>query len=248
MIGDSDIARWPKSLNPTIPTPEETLPNSKSQIQNHGKDGAFLQDDIIRQLRHGFELLNQNHGEDISASTMRSRHIVLIACAGENDLSKGKNVDSILESFQLFISALELEFKKIISKDCKSTSTPADLERLNSLKLIFFGPKLEPWLSDDISARKQYFKLNKGLMRACKRYSEEFSCSESRIPQFHFDVSYINCLTMFCGDTANEPGAVMGCRAIPQEMFFCNDGLHLNQAGYEIWKEVVDKQLLNLES
>ena len=48
---------------------------------------------------------------------------------------------------------------------------------------------------------------------------------------------------MFCGETATLPGAVMGGRAQADPKFFRNDGLHLNEEGYRIWKQIVEQEL-----
>lgn len=97
--------------------------------------------------------------------------------------------------------------------------------------LIFLGPKFEPWLNDDESSRKKYVKLDKGFRRRCEKAD---------------NVTYIESLTMFCGDTANVPGAVLGGKAKASREYFDNDELHLNEQGYKIWKRKVEDELSKL--
>uniref|UniRef100_A0A7R9Z4S7 SGNH hydrolase-type esterase domain-containing protein n=1 Tax=Pseudictyota dubia TaxID=2749911 RepID=A0A7R9Z4S7_9STRA len=98
-------------------------------------------------------------------------------------------------------------------------------------RLVFLGPKFEPWLKDDPIMRKSYVKLSKAMRRACDRHERRD------------EVSYVDCLTMFCGKTAQVPGALLGGRAIPEDQYFHGDGLHLSEQGYAIWKEVVQEIL-----
>jgi len=97
--------------------------------------------------------------------------------------------------------------------------------------LIFLGPKFEPWLNEDASSRKTYAKLDKGFRRRCEKVE---------------NVTYIECLTMFCGDTANVKGAVLGGRAKAQQEFFEDDQLHLNEKGYKVWKTRIESELSKL--
>jgi lysophospholipase L1-like esterase len=102
--------------------------------------------------------------------------------------------------------------------------------------MIFFGPKFEPWMTDDNSSRKKYVKLNNGFQRAIRKHRA-------------FDrIIYVDCLTLFCTkETASEPGAVYGGRAIPDIQYFDSDGLHLNDAGYSVWKQIVAVKIAESE-
>eukprot|EP00543_Licmophora_paradoxa_P014920 CAMPEP_0202467924 /NCGR_PEP_ID=MMETSP1360-20130828/73677_1 /ASSEMBLY_ACC=CAM_ASM_000848 /TAXON_ID=515479 /ORGANISM="Licmophora paradoxa, Strain CCMP2313" /LENGTH=57 /DNA_ID=CAMNT_0049092645 /DNA_START=160 /DNA_END=333 /DNA_ORIENTATION=- len=51
---------------------------------------------------------------------------------------------------------------------------------------------------------------------------------------------------MFCGDSANVPGAVLGGRAIPESKYFSDDLLHLSKEGYTIWKGIVEEKVIQL--
>lgn len=95
--------------------------------------------------------------------------------------------------------------------------------------LIFLGPKLEPWLNDDPKSRKIYVKLSKAMKKASERHPNKNM------------IWFIDCLTMFCGETGNLPGAVLGGLAKAKPQYFSDDQLHLSQLGYMIWKQEVEK-------
>ena len=57
----------------------------------------------------------------------------------------------------------------------------------------------------------------------------------------------VDCLTMFCtSETKAVPGAVHGGRAIPDRRYFDSDELHLNNLGYDIWKEILDEKIQSI--
>ena len=140
---------------------------------------------------------------------------ILLCCAGENDIGS-KSIDQILETFRAVLDAL-------------FPSTKSDL------KLIFIGPKFEPWLINDNTSRKQYVKLNNGLHRATRKHHAKDQ------------ITYIDCLTLFCTEeSANVPGAIHS-KAIPDDRYFDKDGLHLNDLGYEKWKQIIEQKLVEIE-
>lgn len=101
--------------------------------------------------------------------------------------------------------------------------------------MVFLGPKYEPWLANDNSSRKQYTKLNNGFQRAVRKHSASDQ------------IIYIDSLTLFCTkETASVPGAVYGGKAVPDNEFFDPDGLHLSDAGYRIWKQLVEEKSTEL--
>lgn len=132
--------------------------------------------------------------------------MMLVVCAGEND-------DDLEESLAAMDNLLE-----------KTTTCH---------HLIFLGPKLEPWLNDDVSSRKQYIKLSKGLRRRCEKKETT--------------VTFIDCLTMFC-ENVNVPGALLGGKAKADPKFFSSDQLHLNDDGYRVWKKIVETELSKHQS
>ena len=95
--------------------------------------------------------------------------------------------------------------------------------------LIFLGPKLEPWLQDDTSSRKKYFQMATAFQTDLK------DCPHA---------TFVNCLTEFCNEGKDEPGAVF--KAKPDPKFFDGDQLHLSDEGYRKWKLIVEDEILQI--
>ena len=193
LVGDSDIAKWPAELLPQWS--ESALPPTVS-----GHCGATLQE-IIPHVETAL-----NYIEAVVDT------IILVVCAGENDIGNGLSRDDTLTALDELLQAF--------FGNTKSTCTHR--------RLIFLGPKLEPWLDNDASSRKQYVKLSRAFQRACSK---------------HARADFVDCLTMFCGESANVPGATLGGKAKAEPMYFSSDQLHLNEEGYRIWKQVVEERL-----
>lgn len=143
--------------------------------------------------------------------------VFLVVCAGENDIGNGVPLDDTLASFQALI--------RVCFGGAGGTATRK--------RLIFLGPKIEPWLDDDPSSRKQYVKLSRAFQRACSKHE--------RVNEIQF----VDCLTMFCGESANVPGATLGGKAKAEPLYFANDQLHLSREGYQVWKQVVVENSLS---
>ena len=150
--------------------------------------------------------------------------LCFIACAGENDIGSGYPIHHIMESFEQLIQSLLGLVKET-----------------RNIYLLFLGPKLEPWLQKDISSWKQYTKLSKAMKRACHRHN-----ATTTTPNMY--IQFIDCLTMFCGDTSTIPGAITAQRCIPQSQYFHSDGLHLSDEGYKIWKTVIENHINSIQS
>jgi lysophospholipase L1-like esterase len=200
LVVDSDIARWPSELLPQWS--ESALPPTVS-----GHSGATLKE-IIPHIETALDTI------DTASDT-----IVLVICAGENDIGNGLSRDGTLTAFDELLSAF-----------FGNTKSTAGTNR----RLIFLGPKLEPWLNNDESSRKQYVKLSRAFQRSCAKHA--------RADETHF----VDCLTMFCGKSANVPGATLGGKAKAEPMYFSSDQLHLSEEGYRIWKQVVEERLSEL--
>jgi lysophospholipase L1-like esterase len=142
--------------------------------------------------------------------------LFLVACAGENDI--GDSI-SLGKSERAFKRLLETTFNR-----------PAP----ENTRLIFLGPKFEPWLEDDPDARKKYIQMSLAFARCCKDHPMS-QC-----------ISFIDCLTMFCGESGQQPGAVLGGKAVAEHRYFQADQLHLTNDGYQIWKEVVEDCILRV--
>ena len=194
LIGDSDIHRWPTHLLPKASGVEECIVS--------GHDGATLAQ-ILPYVR------------DIVTTTNDHNLLVLVICAGENDVGEGLELSTTFKSFQ---ELLDIVFSQ------SSAAT----------KLIFLGPKIEPWLEQDTDSRKQYIRLSRGIERLCHE--------SSHAPNMYF----FDCLTMFCGETADLPGALYGGRAKAVPSYFAPDGLHLSDAGYANWKRLIEETTCKL--
>lgn len=198
LVGDSDISRWPAQLLPSAPA---CSPSSKPIVK--GRPGATL-DELAPMVDSALA--------DIPNSPNNDHVIILVLCAGENDLGQGYSIGKAISSFETAIDA-------------------CFVRRQSKVNVIFLGPKFEPWLIGDHTARKQYLKLSKGMRRAAERHGHSAR------------ITYVDCLTMFCGDSADVPGALTS-KAVPERKYFHDDGLHLSNEGYEIWKGIVESEML----
>jgi len=196
-VGDSDIARWPPELLPNL---DAEVPPTVS-----GHNGATLQE-IIPHVEKALQTLGT-----------ATDTVVLVACAGENDIGSGVSLEDILSAFD---ELLRTFFGNAVG--------------ISRRRLIFLGPKIEPWLKDDPASRKQYVKLSLRLRSSCSNHERAH------------EIQFVDCLTMFCGETANVPGATLGRKARADPIYFENDELHLNRQGYQVWQEVVENLLADV--
>lgn len=148
--------------------------------------------------------------------------LTIVFCAGENDIGQSIRLDETLVSFR---KLLEMVFP---------TTAPSATTTTTNRHLIVLGPKFEPWLEYDNACRKQYFKLSNAMERACKKHTVK---DENKLV-------FVDCLTMFCGESAHQPGAVLGGKAIPEKKYFDYDLLHLSKEGYQVWKNVTEQYIL----
>lgn len=214
LIGDSDISRWPPSLYPECSTR-----NVETSVVNIGQGGAVLSD-LLPQL-HTLREDYQNTQYTAACDKVN----IIIVCAGENDVGSGRSVDGLLDTFRSFLDELF------------PNTQPQPKHQDPKYYLLFIGPKFEPWLSEDMSSRKQYTKLSNALHRTIRKH-----------PRFDSGrMIFIDCLTMFCTkETSNMPGAVHGGRAIPDEQYFDQDGLHLSEKGYQVWKHTAEEEIVKI--
>jgi lysophospholipase L1-like esterase len=200
-VGDSDIDYWPSEVLPTL---DGAVPVAAVS----GHSGASLSE-TLPHLRKVLE----NHGS--------IQKLMIVACAGENDIGDGISLDNSLIALRQFLDA-------IFSND----------EKVPSFKhhLIFLGPKFEPWLEDDPSYKKAYSKMSRAFSRCCEKHENADQ------------IQFIDCLTMFCGDTATIPGAVLAGRAKADYKYFAADKLHLSIHGYTVWQQVVQERITEIIS
>ena len=190
LIGDSDIDRWPETLHPKAHI-----------IYSCAVSGATLSEcvPLVQDaLKYGLE--------------SEARNVVVVACAGENDVSQSISLQDSCDALRGFIDAV----------------FASEQDRLH---LAFLGPKLEPWLNDDKESRRDYIRMSRAFEKICN----EHSLAER--------ISFIDCLVMFCGDSAEQRGALLGGKAKAEKIYFDYDLLHLNEKGYEIWRERVDEYI-----
>jgi len=245
VVGDSDIAKWPEDL---IPAGEGGIGTETEWDQPivSGHSGATLAEVLPHLRRVLAESRTKGMGESggkttTSTSTLDTDTVVVVACAGENDIGEGLSLGKSVEALREFANAVFLEHHSG-----------------SNLFLLFLGPKFEPWLEHDPSYKKKY----EAMARAFRRCLEEYEATTSFCKDDSTNTSkcrsattnsggnsnggrihFIDCLTMFCGETANVPGARLGGRARADPRFFASDQLHLGNEGYAIWKEVVETKI-----
>ena len=144
----------------------------------------------------------QNYGNEES---------LFVICAGENDIGEGLSLDNS-------VGALEKLLEMILASSEKH-------------RVIFLGPKFEPWQENDIMAKKKYSKMSRSFQQCLSRQFDSNG------------MHYIHCLAMFCGGSATIPGAILGGRANAECKYFQSDLLHLSTHGYKIWKDVVEQKI-----
>ena len=238
-LGDSDISRWPPSIYPSIIQNTTTAAAAGEDCHlncvNVARGGAVMSD-MLNQLKEWRDSSSSSTSSNVvdnnteSTTTNNNNNkddgiTIYIACAGENDISSGQSIDKIQHSFSSFLTELFRPKKQnLISNDGDNTHF-----------LILLGPKLEPWLTNDHTSRKQYTKLSTALQRIIRKSPDENN------------IVYVDCLTMFCTTESKDvPGAIHGGRAIPDRQYFDSDELHLSDEGYKVWKEVVDEKIQSI--
>lgn len=159
----------------------------------------------LRDLAPPLDLILNDHGKE---------ELLFVICAGENDMGEGLSLDQS-------VGALEKLLEMIIESSPKH-------------KMIFLGPKFEPWQENDMRAKEKYSKMSRSFQRCLSR--------QDNADFLH----YIDCLTMFCGQSAMVAGAVLGGRASAEYKYFRSDLLHLSVHGYRIWKEVVEQKIKDI--
>lgn len=190
--------------------PSELLPISDARVILSGHGGITLPD----LLPHVEKILVER--PQVSDS-LGSSCLIIVLCCGENDIGNGISLWNSKRSLQ-----------NLLDRIFSCNSNEVSMERY----VVFLGPKLEPWLLDDDSSRKDYIKMSMTFKQCCLDH-----------PCCH-RIFYVDCLLLFClKETVQMPGSLHGGRAIPDANFFADDRLHLSIEGYEIWKEVVERYI-----
>jgi len=259
LIGDSDIAQWPPDLYPIVVVNKNKSSSRSSSFDNHddddslfynnpyvsGHNGATLDEmkphleEFLVVLEHEEQLYQHDDNNDDDDDTK-----FLVFCAGENDLGGG---DTPREASASFREVLEV----LLSHSNHKNNNTISKRRIH---LIVLGPKLEPWLENDASSRKEYIQLSKRMQFLCEK-QQKWSLLVG------ISITYVDCLTMFCDCSQQQqqqqeekqhqhhsrrkkqkfpPGAGWGV-AKPNRRYFDRDELHLSRDGYQIWKDVVEE-------
>jgi lysophospholipase L1-like esterase len=156
----------------------------------------------------------------------------VVVCGGENDIGSGVPLRSSQVTFQ---SLLDLFYETNIELSSRSNhhhhgDTPSLYPSRAAVHLIFLGPKFEPWLQNDPASRRSYVQMSITFEQLCQQKKTDY-------------IHYVDCLTMFCGNSKNQPGALYGGTAIPESIYFHSDQLHLSEAGYAKWKSILEDQI-----
>ena len=271
LVGDSDIDRWPADLLPSITTNNNSMDsgpgnnnNSSSNDINYdsnGNDSPVVHDGLTSQQVYGhsgatlaeilpvMQTVLENHEKQILILQKKddSHHhhnslLTVVFCAGENDIGQNIRLDETLSSFRTLLDMVVPQQPAPIPRSTTATTVAGLLQRRH---LIVLGPKLEPWLEYDATCRKQYVKLSMAMDRACQKHVLPSSSNKSKKDDghHHHKLTYVNCLTMFCGASGQQPGATLGGKGIPEKRYFDHDLLHLSREGYQVWQETVNKIL-----
>ena len=249
VVGDSDIAYWPEEL---LPSPSENDSVEGETEWNpplvSGHSGATLAGVIPHLQSILLESRSNSFGDGGGGNDTRTRTphgerdddvLLVVACAGENDIGEGLSLGKSVEALRDFVDAIFL-----------------GNESGDDRYLVFLGPKFEPWLEHDPSYKKKYEAMARAFRRCLDEYEtatiadsdhttnstngNSSTASSVGSNRSGGRVRFIDCLTMFCGETANLPGARLGGRARADPRFFRSDQLHLSKEGYKVWKEVVE--------
>lgn len=98
LVGDSDIAFWPQDLLPNVDGGKSSSKDSPPIVTVMGYSGATLSEVAI-QL--------QEFLADLAVSMRdKSETIVVVACAGENDIGNDIPLDTSLTSLKVFLDIL----------------------------------------------------------------------------------------------------------------------------------------------
>ena len=266
LLGDSDIARWPTELLPEYTPTLVSDPSSnrkdvvqkgkkncnnnqeRARVQVRGYSGATLEQvvdhfDVSCALNDADAAENANDAENATTATPT----IVVFCAGENDIGDGIPLQTTLRALDMLFEKMELLSSQSKSSSSSSSSSSCHVANDYPCKpnhhhhhhhLIVLGPKLEPWLNDDVKSRKQYMRLSKGMQRRCLKRQQSYTTTTTTTATTTMTTTFCDCLFMFCNDGGDSDEA---CRA--DSKFFHKDQLHLNECGYRIWKEMVEEEL-----
>lgn len=221
LLGDSDFYRWPKSV----------LPKCNPSPINISQNGITL-----GELHQLFEKNVRNLPPPPNPSSQQRENFVSVfVCGGENDIAQGTPPDVIARNLASLLSSLA------------SFLVPT----FGPTKFFILGPKLEPW-SDADAEEEAVARVN--CTKLSKRFEAVVEDAANDIDvDVDVDAEFISCLHMFCRKKEREEraekiklgGIFTGATDFDfvDGRFFADDGLHLSVAGYEIWKEIIERKV-----
>lgn len=249
LVGDSDIAFWPKELLPSLSNHnagEGGIEISDPTLVS-GHSGATLAG-VVPHLRTALDRAESTRTRTRTDESWSDRDdaLVIVACAGENDIPEGLSLEKSVGALREFLDA-------VFSSSGDDNDNDNDEQ---NRYLVFLGPKFEPWLEDEPPYKKQYSAMARAFGRCLQEY-ELSESSESTTATTATATStatggsgirirFVDCLTMFCGETASVPGARLGGRARADPTYFASDRMHLGKEGYSVWKGVVEREIQGL--
>jgi hypothetical protein len=257
------------TLREVIPHVQETLENVLLSTSNYDrKSSGANKASAIRSRKDRRQLekkkksdvpltsASDNESDSHEANDDESTSIFLVICAGENDNGNGISLKDSTQALDELLSTI-LHHPLLLKADSSHTSSRGEISTKHhhvQVGVVFLGPKLEPWLRHDADARKEYIRMSRSFEACFQRHcndiaSQRPAISSSTRGNYSLALSYVDCLTMFCGDNADKiPGALLGGMAQAQDVYFDRDELHLGNEGYKIWKHVVENRMGDMMS
>jgi len=214
-----------------LPTPKDCVLVQPTVVV--GQSGATLSD-IVPHVAHLVvqEQQQQQQPQFTTTTTTTATTIsntiyhILIVCAGENDIGNGSSLRESVRACQ-----------QVLDTVLDTTNHNTNSRTQQHWHVVLLGPKLEPWLQHDPPSRKHYIQLSRALERTCQQFAATHNGSGGS------GCHFVECLLLFCGDTAHGKGALLGGQAIPQGLYFDTDQLHLSLQGYQLWNTIVEESI-----
>jgi hypothetical protein len=229
-----------------LPHLRSILSDSSSIISSNDNDDDDSDKDNINDIKSSRINQNCDSGETKAAATTS----IIVACAGENDISQGLSLERSIEQLREFLDLVFLDDDD--GNDNNNDNNNRNNNNDDNRFLIFLGPKFEPWQDnhhDNISYKKKYNSMTRAFQRCLQEYKKKKNGNdnddENNSNDFSRRIHYIDCLTMFCDEeTTNLPGARFCGRAKAEPYYFSSDQLHLSDSGYYIWKDIIETKIL----
>ena len=208
--GDSDISKWPLPA-PSQSVHEPALTPTSSRLAKSGW--------TIKPMEQQIDYTSRTTAPPFAVKDVHPDQYIVVSTVGENDLS----------------SSTDSNFIQLTASRILATVDKLAVSRTSEFKgLLFFGPKLEPWMfgeENDFDAMLAYARLNARLNTA---FDER--------PEY----KYVDCLMMFTDKESMTSADAMQAIAAKrvdfaaQEDLFQQDKLHLSSSGYKLWEALLE--------